>query len=98
MLGKLRDLYLFYFILFFKYSGLQIFILFFLGFIYLFLERGEGGRKRGRETSTCGRLPCGPHWGPSHNPGMWPDWELKRRPFGSQPVLNPLSYTSHAEL
>ena len=28
------------------------------------------------------------------NPGMSPDWELNWRPFGSQPVLNPLSYIS----
>ena len=30
--------------------------LFFLDFIYLFLERGKGGRKKGRETSMCGCL------------------------------------------
>ena len=37
-------------------------------FIYLFLERGKGGRKRGRETSMCGCLLCAPHWGPSLQP------------------------------
>ena len=32
---------------------------------YLLIQREEkGGRKRGRETSTCGCLSCGPHWGP----------------------------------
>ena len=45
----------------------------FKDFIYLFiLERGEGGRKRGRETSMCGCLSCAPYWGcgpqPSHVP------------------------------
>ena len=28
------------------------------------------------------------------NPGMCPDWESNHQPFGSQPLLNPLSYTS----
>ena len=28
------------------------------------------------------------------NPGTCPDWESNRRPFVSQPVLNPRSYTS----
>ena len=37
-------------------------------FIYLFLERGKGGRKRGRETSICGCLSRGPHWGPGLQP------------------------------
>ena len=27
------------------------------------------------------------------NPGMCLDWESNRQPFGSQPKLNPLSYT-----
>ena len=30
----------------------------------------------------------------AHNPGMCPDRESNRQPFGSQPTLNPLSYTS----
>ena len=30
----------------------------------------------------------------AHNPRMCPDWESNRQPFGSQPELNPLSYTS----
>ena len=30
----------------------------------------------------------------ARNTGMCPDWELNRRPLGSQPELNPLSYTS----
>ena len=52
-------------------------------FIYSFLERGKGRRKRGRETSICGCL--------SHAPllGTWLatqacalDWESNWRPFG----------------
>ena len=33
----------------------------------------------------------------AHNPGMCPDWELNQRSFGSQPMLNPLSYASQAD-
>ena len=35
---------------------------FFLDFIYLLLQRGEG-KERGRETSVCGCLLCTPYWG-----------------------------------
>ena len=45
----------------------------FKDFIYLFLEWGKGGRKRGRETSMCGGHSCAPYTG---NPGMLPDWKL----------------------
>ena len=38
---------------------------FFLDFVYLFLERGEGKEKGGRNLA--------------HNPGMCPDWESNRR-------------------
>ena len=41
-------------------------------------------------TSPAGYLAC--------NPGMCPDWESNLRPFGSQPTLNPLSYTSQDNL
>ena len=30
----------------------------------------------------------------AHNPGMCPDWESNWVPFGLQPALNPLSYTT----
>ena len=62
-------------------------------FTYLFLERGEG-RKRGRETSMCGCLSHTPYWDLACNPGMCPDLESNQWPFGSKPVLNPLSCTS----
>ena len=45
-----------------------MFVVFFFNFIYLFLERGEGGRKRGRETSMCGCLLSTPNWGPGLQP------------------------------
>ena len=37
-------------------------------FIYLFLERGKGERKRGRETSMCGCLSHTSHRGPGLQP------------------------------
>ena len=33
----------------------------------------------------------------ARNPGMCPDWELNWRPFGLQPTLNPLNYTSQGK-
>ena len=48
---------------------------------------GKGGRKRGRETSMCGRYIdlVASHMCPSGdlacNPGMYPDWEAKLATF-----------------
>ena len=62
---------------------------------YLFLERGEKGRRKGgRKTSMCGCLSHGHHRGLASNPGMCRDWESNWWPFGLQPTLSPLSYTS----
>ena len=36
--------------------------------IYLFLDRGEGREKKGRETSMCGCLSHTPYWGPDLKP------------------------------
>ena len=36
--------------------------------LFIYLERGEGKEKRGRETSMCGCLPGGPQWGPGSQP------------------------------
>ena len=40
---------------------------------------GEGGRKRGRETSMCGCLSNSSYWEPG--PGTCPDWESNQQPF-----------------
>ena len=52
--------------------------------IYLFLDRGKGGRKKKRETSMCGCLSHTHTRDLAYNPGMCPDWELNWWPFGSQ--------------
>ena len=52
-------------------------------FIY-FLERGEGERKRGRETSMCGCLSCTPLRDLACNSGIFPDLESNWWPFGLQ--------------
>ena len=73
------------------------FFFFFKQLIYLFLERGEG-REKEREKYQCvvashvaptGDLAC--------NPGMCLDWESNWQPFGLQPALNSLSYTSQGQ-
>ena len=76
---------------------------FFFNCIYLFLERGEG-RKKEREGEREGQKhPCvvASHVAPTgdlaHYPDMCPDWESNQQPFGLQPTLNPLSYTSQGQ-
>ena len=32
----------------------------------------------------CGCPSCAPSWGPTHNPGTYPDWESNQQPFGLQ--------------
>ena len=52
---------------------------------YLFIFReGKGGRKRGRECQCVVASPVSPTGDLAHNPGMCPDWELNRWPFGLQ--------------
>ena len=69
-------------------------------FIYLFiffLERGREGEREG-EKHQCVVASRGPPTGYlACNAGMCPDWESNQRPFGLQPVLNPLSYTSQGK-
>ena len=63
----------------------QVRITLFFKRFYLFLETGEGRRKRGRETSIGGLLHAPPLLGTRpHNPGTCPDWESNWRPFSSQ--------------
>ena len=57
------------------WASIQRFLLFlisFKDFIYWFLER-KGGRKR--KKPMCGCLSHAPYWDLAHNPGLCPDWE-----------------------
>ena len=62
----------------------------FLRFYFIFREKGREGEKYqcvvASHMASTGDLAC--------NPGICPDWELNRRPFVLQLVLNPLNYTS----
>ena len=64
-------------------------------FIYLFFREGGREKEREREKHQC---VVASHMAPTgdlaHNPGICPDGESNQRPFGSQPVLNPLSHTN----
>ena len=65
-------------------------------FIYLFnfRERGREGEREGEKLQCVVASYMAPTEDLARNPGMCPDWELNQQHFGSQPVLNPLSYTS----
>ena len=70
---------------------MTFFSFFIKGFIYLFLDRGEG-----REKHHCVVASCTPPTGdPACNPGMCPDWELNRQPFGSQAHISQVRYDFH---
>ena len=63
----------------------KLFLLF-RDFVYLFLERGEGGREIERETSICEKhRSVASHTSPNQrlalNQGMCPDWESNQQPF-----------------
>ena len=57
-------------------------------------ERGRDGERKGEKHQYVVASHMAPTGDLACNPGMCPDWELNPRPFGSQPMLNPLSYTS----
>ena len=65
--------------------GHPLLFLFFKDFIFLyFRERGMEGEREG-EKHQCVVAPCAPPIGDlACNPGMCPDWESNRRPFGLQ--------------
>ena len=70
--------------------------------MYSFLERGEGRRKRGRETSMCGCLSHAPYWGPDPQPRHVPWLGIEPEPFvlqsGHLIHINPQSHTSQSKL
>ena len=57
----------------------------FKDFIHSLLERGEGKEEREEEKHQYVVASCTPPTEDlAYNPGMYPDWELNQRPFGSQ--------------
>ena len=57
--------------------------IFFLNFIYLFLERGREREREGENHQCVVASHMPPTGDLAHNPGMCPDWESNLRPFGS---------------
>ena len=63
---------------------MQYYIIFFLFFIFIFIERGRVGEREGQKHE-CVVASCMPPTGDlACNPGMCPDWELNRQPLGLQ--------------
>ena len=58
---------------------------FFLRFyFFIFRERGREGEREGEEHQCVVAFCTSSIGDPAHNPGMCPDLELNRQPFGSQ--------------
>ena len=73
-------------------------IIFFKRFyLFIFRERGKEGEIEGQKYQCVVASPVPLTGDLARKPGMCPDWESNRRPFGSQPMLSPLSYTSQSE-
>ena len=57
----------------------------FKDFVYLFFrERGKEGEREGEKHQCVVASHAPPTGDLAHNPGMCPDWESNRRPFGVQ--------------
>ena len=67
---------------------------FFWFYLFIFREKGREGEREGEKYQCVVASHVAPTGDLAHNPGMCPDWELNRQPFGLQPALNPLSHTS----
>ena len=64
---------------------------------YLFIFRQGKGKREGEKHPCVVASHAPPTGDLDYNPGMCPDWEWNRRPFGLQLMLNPLSYTSQGQ-
>ena len=78
---------------------IQMCILFiFYLILFIFRERGREGEREGEKHQCVVVSPMPPTGDLARIPGMCPDLESNQRPFGSQPTLNPLSYTSQGQM
>ena len=66
-------------------------------YLFIFRERGREGDREGEKHQCVVATHMAPTGDLACNPGMCPDWKLNGRPFGSQSLLVPLSYTSRGE-
>ena len=85
-----------------KYRGKlienRVILSFFLRFdLFIFRQSGREGEREGEKQQcvVASHVPSTEDL--AHNPGMCPHWESNQWPFGSQPTLNPLSYTSQGK-
>ena len=53
-------------------------------YLFIFRERGREGEREGEEQHCVVASHAPPTGDLAHNPGMCPDWESNRQPFGSQ--------------
>ena len=63
-------------------------------YLFIFRKRGREGEREGEKHQCVFASHMAPTGDLAHNLGMCPDWESNWRPFGPQPMLNPLSYSS----
>ena len=80
-------------------TGIFFFIYFLLFksfYLFIFRERRREGEREGEKYQCVVACHMAPNGDLAHNPGMCPDWGSNQQPFGSQPMLNPLSYTARA--
>ena len=67
-------------------------------YLFIFREKGKEGVREGQKHQCVVASHVAPTGDLARNPGMYPDLELNWRPFGLQPALNPLSYTSQGSV
>ena len=53
-------------------------------YVFTFRERGKEGEREGEKHQCVVASPTLPTGDLAHNPGMCPNWESNRQPFGSQ--------------
>ena len=63
---------------------LRLIIIFLKDCIYLFLERGREGERKGQKHQCVVASRAPPTRDLAHNPGRYPDWKSNQQPFGSQ--------------